>query len=142
MKPKDNNKLQTYIEHSIEQSLAAAHEAGWTVEPIYGDEHTLLLDLDTPESELLYAKNFNVAQRWIGLVEIARWKSKSGVNTHVVVSAPTTALSLRERAALQAFLGSDPTRELCSWFQARDGGVGKVLREDPHVLFKPCGTKT
>jgi len=136
MNPKDQLVTYTYTEHSIEQSLVMAREAGWLVEPVYGDEHTLLLDLDSPESEVTYQKNFEIATRrhWIDLIETERWRSKSG-NTHVVLKTSQT-LNLRERSALQAFLGSDLTRELCSWYQAREGETG-AIREDPHVLFRP-----
>ena len=128
---------ETYTKHSIETALAQLRDQGHALEPVYGDEHILLLDLDTFANQMVYTKNLRYAQRWMELIETDRWLSKSG-NLHVVLRTDA-CLGLRERAALQAFLGSDPTRELVSWFQAKESVLG-VPQEDPHVLFRPVNS--
>lgn len=74
----------------------------------------LQLDLDTDEAYATYQKNWPLVARFWDLTRIdaLETRSKSG-RKHVYVKT-TSALKNATRIQLQAFLGSDATRELLS----------------------------
>lgn len=101
---------------------------------VQGDTTHMNLDLDTPEDLSYYQdKALLVLQNYISIREIKRWKSKSGIGTHVVLELDAE-LPVAVRIALQAVLGSDRMRELY--------GIVKVIAdatEEPSILFRPKG---
>jgi hypothetical protein len=128
-----------YIDRTIDARVAELAGQGIAVDVIRGDPWTLLLDIDTLEAERVYKTNLPLLQRHIACDDLicvfwehARWRSKSG-NWHIVVKVKyKPGFTCEQRAMLQAFLGSNPTRELASWIQSH-----AYPGEDPHVLFKP-----
>ena len=112
--------------------IKEAQEAGFTVMVAQADE--ILLDLDTPESELQFEGNLQLLASLFGVTNVERWKSKSKGH-HVIVHIATKGLSDAERIALQAALGSDGKREIIAIKRLRDGDTR------PSVLFKPTVKK-
>jgi hypothetical protein len=125
---------EEYHVDTWEEGGKKALEAGFKIVP--ARKATVLLDLDTPEDVARYEAILERIQKpmghaW-GLKEVERWKSKSGVGTHVHLEM-TSDLNEYERVALQALLGSDPVRELISLMRMRHGVT------HPSRLFRPQG---
>lgn len=131
---------QTYLILNRKQFLDDHAETGDVVVPT--TEHTVQLDYDFPypfalpvvekrpnlvTSTLIslltvagLAKHVNILSCLLDhyrIDGIEAWPSKSG-NTHAVLSFEET-LPIHERIALQAILGSDPTRELLNLARVR-----------------------
>lgn len=113
-------------------AIKEAQEDGFTVRVAQADE--ILLDLDTPESELQFNDNLQLFASLFGVVNVEGWKSKSK-GRHVVVHTATKRISDAERIALQAALGSDGKREIIAIKRLRDGDTR------PSVLFRPTVKK-
>lgn len=101
---------------------------------IRGDDHTLLIDLDTQQDYNNFVSAMQILDGVIDLEIKDSWRSKSWVryengHTHVVVSCPY--MSARERVLLQAALGSDRKRAAVSLVRLSEG-----VRE-PSNLFRP-----
>jgi len=117
-------------ENSFKDACDGARE--WA-EVIRSTPRTILLDLDDGAAMDRYR---HVLQRikdlFGGLAEESRWKSKSGIGTHVVVKAGMD-LTVEQRLLLQCALGSDPIRESL--------GLNLLLNgvSNPIALFKPKG---
>ena len=71
----------------------------------------LLLDLDDAEALSIYEARREFVKSLFPFAEKARWTSKSGVGTHVVLELQHPGLAPTERLLLQAVLGSDYKRE-------------------------------
>jgi hypothetical protein len=72
----------------------------------------LQIDLDTPEQEEQYRRMLPHVEDVYDVTDVIESESKSG-NKHVRIYT-AYPLSVEERIALQAILGSDPKKELCS----------------------------
>lgn len=105
-------------------NIAKARADGFAI--IYGDDSTLLLDLDTEAQKEHYEF---IKNKFPFGKEVERWKSKSG-NDHVVIKLKSPA-PLELRIAMQAALGSDPLRTICEIQQVID-------KANPIALFKPA----
>ncbi len=103
---------------------------GFTV--VRGDSRTLLLDLDTPECIKHFDRMHGAMCSFIDFSIKDRWKSKSGIGEHVIITVNDRELSLVERIALQSALGSDRLHEYLSLVT----GVWEG-NEDPIILFRP-----
>ena len=123
--------------------LAELEAEGVEVEPVWGNDYRLTVDLDTPEARVEFPRRFAALIQYVpGLTIVKQWPSRGGVGEHVhIVSGHR--LGFQTRAAYQAFLGSDPLREMLGYFD-----VNNAMEEDPFVLFKPaevicqdCGEK-
>lgn len=110
--------------HALTVAIREAREAG--MEVVMGDSFHLLLDIDSPESLAHYESFMGWISKDLALVEESRWRSKSG-NWHIVVRSERYALSVSDRIALQACLGSDLKHEVLSMMSYLN----------PCVLFKP-----
>ena len=76
------------------------------------EENELQLDLDTPEQEDKYREMLPKVADVYTVDSIIETPSKSGkLHARIYLAYP---LSVEERIALQAILGSDPKKELCS----------------------------
>lgn len=63
-------------------------------------------------------------------------RSPSGKGWHVMIEVEPRPRRREEVVALQAILGSDPQREACNLWRARQGGrVGRFWRERFNVLY-------
>lgn len=114
------------------QRLRELEAEGMKVEPIWGDDYTLTVDLDTPEAIAEFPRRFAVLlQHQYNLDIIEKWQSQGGIGEHVWIQSGSR-LGFQTRAAFQAFLGSDPLREMLGWFN-----VNNQEEEDPFVLFRP-----
>jgi hypothetical protein len=120
---------------AVDEAARDAIKTGHAV--IRGDEHHVLLDLDTDVEKEKFNQQFPLLARefdglGVTIEETARWKSKSGIGEHSVlrVSKP---LVLFERLLIQSVLGSDQKRELLAY--------SRVLHtvDEPCQLFKPGG---
>jgi hypothetical protein len=118
--------LEAY-EWCIDSAIESARESGMDV--VRSTEDRILLDLDDGASLDRYRKMLLKLRDVFDLKEVERWKSKSGVGVHVVISC--RALPFVSRIAIAACLGSDPMREGLAVAMARDG------KEEPSVLFRP-----
>lgn len=120
------------LRRKTEKAIAEAISKNMTV--TYGSPTTLLLDLDLdkdPQAEKTYKENLLMLQEFVAVIELQRWRSKSG-NLHVVVQLPYP-LPITERLLLQAVLGSDLKRELLGYLKLYDGS------DQHNVLFRPGG---
>lgn len=109
------------------EAIAEAQANGLYVR--WPGKRELLIDIDSCEGKATFEKNFKILdQYFLGMV-VKREPSRSGddCHEHITVGLPL-AVSPIERIALQAALGSDPTRELLSY--------GRYIDGDPHpTLF-------
>ena len=111
--------------------LAELKAEGVNVEPVWGDDYHLTVDLDTPESIRAFPHLLKALQERMSVKLVESWTSRSGVGQHHYLRL-NRRTSFQERAALQAFLGSDPLREMLGFLD-----VNNAEEEDPFVLFKP-----
>jgi hypothetical protein len=118
---------------TYEKERRAAEANGFEV--IFANPHLLLLDLDTEEDFARFVKVYKRAKTLFGLENLQWWPSKSGPPHRHVSITIAFALSVEERIALQAALGSDPLREILNLKRLRVGV------EEPSRLFCPKGTK-
>lgn len=101
------------------ESVQYARKMNWIATP--ADDNELQLDIDTPEQEEQYRRMRPHVEDVYPITDVIETPSKSG-NTHVRIYT-AYPLSVEERIALQAILGSDPKKELCS--------LRRWLKEDP-----------
>ena len=112
--------------------LAELEAEGVEVEPVWGNDYRLTVDLDTPEAIAEFPRRFAaLIQHVSDLTIVEHWTSRSGVGEHVYIVSGRR-LGFQTRAVYQAFLGSDPLREMLGYFD-----VNNCAEEDPFVLFKP-----
>lgn len=116
---------------SIDDAVASAAELGFTV--VHSSPDRILLDLDDGAAMDRYRQMLPRLTSVFGLKEKERWRSKSGVGTHVVVECDP--LPFASRVAIAACLGSDPMREGLAVAMLRDG------KDEPSVLFRPKVTR-
>lgn len=94
------------------------------------DECTLLVDLDTDQSQKVFERNVPILRQQYQIESVEKYAS-SGGNQHAIIRLAAPVLDITERLLLQAALGSDPTREL----------LGLYLHKAGHsvvsVLFRP-----
>jgi hypothetical protein len=96
------------------------------------EENELQIDLDTPEQEEQYRRMRPHVEDIYDIEDVIETPSKSG-KTHVRIFT-AYPLSVEERVALQAILGSDPKKELCSlqrWLAGDE--IPILLFEKPEV---------
>jgi hypothetical protein len=112
---------------SGEESIEYARKMRLRAEP--ADDYELQLDIDTPEQEEQYRRMLPHVGDVYDIEDVVETPSKSG-NKHVRIYT-AYPLSVEERIALQAILGSDPKKELCS--------LRRWLNSDPIpiLLFEP-----
>lgn len=115
---------------SPDDAIALKEEEGFTI--IYGDDHTLLLDLDGLQDLIWFEHAYPKVSKTFRIQEVERWKSKSGKGTHIVLHSDSH-LSIVERLALQCILGSDRMRELYSLNRVWNG----IEEKKVSILFKP-----
>lgn len=116
------------IDFDVEAVAERAKKSGFKV--IHGSPHRLLLDLDGDGALEAYEEKLAMVQQYIEVVELKRWRSRSGRNWHIVLQL-YQAYTLLERMVLQAVLGSDLKREWCALLCHWRGF------QEPHLLFKP-----
>jgi hypothetical protein len=104
-------------------------EAAEKFDVVQSDATSLLLDLDTPEALAQYQRVLPKLLDNYDVVSTQSWLSKSG-NTHVRIELGRE-MTLPERLALQAALGSDGVRELLSLRRFHNGIA------EPSRLFRP-----
>lgn len=117
-------------------ALEEYRRSGYNVEPVWGNDYYLTVDLDTIEAISAFDYRLEVLQERMSAVVEGRWHSKSHQGEHVYIKL-NKRTSYKDRAALQAFLGSDPLREMLGWFD-----VNNQQEEDPFVLFRPVVKET
>lgn len=100
-----------------------------SLEVVYPADNELMIDIDNEHSYMLFQNQIQIVSKFVGVVEVRENPSKSGKpwKMHITVELDPN-VSMLERLALQAMLGSDRTRELLGYVQYKNN--------DPHpVLF-------
>lgn len=123
----DEDRYKVEDQAARDMRITEARLLGFEV--VFGDETHLLLDIDQPELPMVFHSLMAMAYDRFGAHIEAQWKSKSG-NTHVAISL-AFPMSMVERIALQAMLGSDPRKEMMSLCSHHIGV------DNPVLLFKP-----
>jgi hypothetical protein len=106
----------TYGEDTIESAREKATSLGLVV--VFPEPHELFVDIDSKAAMKRFCRAIG---RLPGVTYLVR-PSPSGRpgRFHIVVTMPGPVGAM-ERIALQAMLGSDPTRELLSWMRTLRG---------------------
>ena len=119
-----------------EIDAAAFEEAGATAiadgfEIVQAFSNQLLLDLDSIEAQERYDLMIPLIRSNFGVLEVEQWPSKTPGHWHRRITLAEPDLTVSQRIALQAVLGSDPSREALN--------VKRMLMgiEDPNRLFRP-----
>jgi len=115
----------------IATSAAEKRAEGYEFEVVMGSPTLLTIDLDTEDAIAAFDKRLEILQQRIACRRLDCWPSKNG-GQHVVVILDVP-MDWQKRAMFQAFLGSDPTRELLGYFNVNNKG------SEPFCLFKPKG---
>jgi hypothetical protein len=101
---------------------------GQSFTTIHSDPTLLLVDLDRESPR--FSEMFRMIDELYGIQWVESWYSKSGApNRHVLIGM-TETLTIPERIALQAILGSDAKREILSLKRHADV-------DNPVILFQP-----
>lgn len=107
-------------------NIAKARKDGFDV--VFGDEKSLLLDLDSETQVEQYKEILPHLKKCFTVVRVEEWTSKSeNLHVRIMLGLP---LSVEIRIALQSALGSDPRRTLCEILQV-------MFPANPIALFKP-----
>lgn len=112
---------------SRKEALAEAKRDNCSI--VTGDDLHILLDLDTPDDEKVYADMLPLVEHHLQIREEKRWRSRNG-GLHVVL-ASSRPLNVRSRLVIQACLGSDLKKEFLSLVRVWKG------IEQPVMLFRP-----
>lgn len=115
-----------YALRNIEAAIADAQEKNY--ECVRGDDHTLLLDIDSDEDFMWFTHMLGKFAVELGVKEVLLSPSKSG-NRHIQVKL-WSGRDIRTRALLEATLGSDRKRALLNWFRAEEGIEGLLIVPD------------
>lgn len=130
MKPASKQEPPKEYIRTIRDAIDQEQTSGKKFDAVYGNDYLLTIDLDSPEQHVVYQTNLTILQQYIHAVEVGSWPSKSKKGTHKLVQLKKPQ-SQMDRFALQAFLGSDPKRELLGWLNVNDE------EGERSVLFKP-----
>ncbi len=120
---------QPYSSLDPETFAQETARAAETFNVIFGDDFTLLLDVDTQEQQQTFARELPRVNEYFPIKSIVWWASKSG-NRHfqIIMDQP---LSVTTRIYFQKRLGSDPVLEDLR-LERYDNGV-----KEPNRLFQP-----
>ena len=124
----EGSTLDNLTPEDYEAASEEAKAAGFDV--LIANDYLLLLDLDNQNARNTLAKSIELVDRMFGVIEVKEWVSKSGGEHSHASVALRDPLKQEARIALQAALGSDPTREILSLIRLRNGVV------EPSRLFK------
>lgn len=117
----------------IRETLEEKQRDGYKLELVMGADTLLTVDLDHPHAIERFGQRLKILnEQGVFARKLDEWQSKSGVGWHVLVLLDTP-LGFQQRAVYQAFLGSDPTRELLGYFNVNNRG------SEPFCLFRPIG---
>lgn len=87
--------------------------------PVLPRENELQLDLDTDEQFARFKEGLDLLMQLGVKASYSCTPSKTAGHKHVTVALDVTLETPMERILLQAALGSDPRREIYSWYRAR-----------------------
>jgi len=114
-----------YDADTIESAAAKAKSLGRVV--TFPRPNELFLDID---SEIAMRRFVRGVTRLSGVTYLVRPSPSGRPGRHHVVVTMPRPVSPMERIALQAILGSDPIREMLSWFRIERG------IEEPTIFFE------
>jgi hypothetical protein len=120
------NKFESY-DWKYTQAIDEFKATGGTV--IQSKPNLILLDLDDEASVVHYETHLPLIQERFNLLELSRYKSQSGIGTHVILHSDT--LEFLQRILIQSVLGSDRKREALALLMFNDG------IKNPSWLFRP-----
>ncbi len=119
---------------ALDSSVAVkqAAESGGTV--VFPNQKELQLDLDSDEAVQTFKTNLPTLEQFLKVKHYGIKGSRNPGKYHATVEMILPLQSDMERILLQTCLGSDPKRELLSYW--------RLLKRDPHpTLFIEGGTK-
>jgi len=121
-----------YYSMTREELTQCASDNGYDV--IYGDDKTLVLDLDTPNSLSTFEVRIKRINNEVCNAKVLHvYESESGYpHKHAVIKL-SVKLDTSSRLFLQTFLGSDPIKEYLSFLRWR--------RKDEHPILLLRRTK-
>lgn len=122
-----------YVDNISLKYIEAMEKEGYEI--FTPDEDELLLDIDTIEQIKILEKNLAILQnRFPGVIVSKCIESSSGYpHRHVHIKLPFDIADIITRLLLQAALGSDPTKELLSYFRVVDGDpIPTLLARKPN----------
>lgn len=96
---------------------------------VYSNEYVLQLDIDTPEEAAQFRRMKPFIRNLFGIVSEIEVPSPSGKGTHAYLKMDKS-MTIPQRIAIQACLGSDPYREALSLEGFMAG------KERPVLLFE------
>jgi len=140
--PKTNSDLENKEIHydpkgAPNSQRAYTEAAAKGLEVVLPASNELQIDIDNEHSYLLFQKQIQIVQAFIGVVDIREAPSKSGQKwkMHITVELDVDVTTL-ERLALQAMLGSDRVRELLGYVQFKnDDPYPTLFIEKPTLLL-------
>jgi hypothetical protein len=106
-------------------------------EVLVAQQDELFFDLDTEDAMTTFDARLDKLIAVFTPNNIRRWRSKSGQGWHVTLTIK--GLSLAEKVAIQACMGSDPLKELLTIAREKFGSddvKGNTIR-----LFRPANTE-
>ena len=117
---------KSYLSQSSVSARQEAEENGWKV--VVAKDNQLFLDLDTAEDISRFLRMWESFQKLFPEAKITKQgSSKSGVGRHIYIQLSADVPPLLQ-IAMQAALGSDGRKEMCS--------IVRVLKQDPEpILF-------
>ncbi len=120
------------LQYNLEDKIKMLENEGFNFTVVRSDPKTLLVDIDDQKRyddfyDQLSILNHLGYPAWVS----EKWNSRSG-KAHFVVKLDNE-VEMRDRIMFQAFLGSDPKRELLAYGLLMKG----VPDKDLSVLFKP-----
>jgi hypothetical protein len=120
----------------IDATLQDKRNEGYRLELVMGADTLLTIDLDHQHAIDRFEQRLKILnEQGVFARKLDEWTSKGGTGRHVMVLLDYP-LNFQQRAVYQAFLGSDPTRELLGYFNVNNKG------SEPFCLFKPLPKAT
>lgn len=112
--------MSEFIAPTSQRAITQAQKEGLRV--VFPAANELQLDIDDEAAYQVFEKNIEIIDGQYGPSTHVAKPSRSGKRGkyHITVTLPVPVTSNHERIALQAFLGSDRTREALSWLQAEN----------------------
>lgn len=122
------NKKDSY-DISSEGCIERAKKEGLVV--TYGDNYTLLLDIDTQEQYDTYFARLTRLQSVVKIQDIRVRPSKTGGHHKHIRIRLEQEYDTPTRLFFQAFLGSDPIRDILSYERFAMGDAHPILLASP-----------
>jgi hypothetical protein len=108
-----------------QRAINEAKEKGLLV--VFPAENELQIDIDNEHSYQMYVKQMDIVTKYVGVESFIEHPSKSGLPKRHITVRLKSPVTMIERIALQACLGSDRVREVLGYVQYKNGDPNPVL---------------